>query len=259
MIDCTSHRRAILANPHDPDAELARHRETCGECFAYTERLLRFEGRLSRALRVNVPEAVVALEGGPAGVLGEGTSSSGAAPSGGLTALRPRRGRPETRKWLAMAASVIVGLVIAGSLWLAAPHASLAAAVVAHMAGEPQAWARTDVPVPPPELDFALRNTHMRLRPDAGLVSYAQSCLFRGHRVPHLVVQTGMGPVTVMVLVHEPVSKPAHFDEEGYRGVILPMAGHGSIAVLAKDGESADSGSIEEVAARVRAAVEWTG
>jgi hypothetical protein len=68
-----------------------------------------------------------------------------------------------------------------------------------------------------------------------------------------------MGPATVMVLVHEPVSKPVHFDEEGYRGVILPMAGHGSIAVLAKDGESADSGSIEEVAARVRAAVEWTG
>ena len=37
----------------------------------------------------------------------------------------------------------------------------------------------------------------------AGLVSYANSCVFRGHHVPHLVVQTEAGPVTVMVLVHE--------------------------------------------------------
>ncbi|HTB28449.1 MAG TPA: hypothetical protein VK715_05810, partial [Steroidobacteraceae bacterium] len=75
---------------------------------------------------------------------------------------------------------------------------------------------------------------------------------------PHLVVQTDMGPVTVMVLVHESVSKPTPFDEEGYRGVILPVAGHGSLAVLAKH-QSGSLASVENVAARVRAAVEWTG
>lgn len=239
MIDHAQYRRAILANPHDADAELAAHREGCAECSAYTERLLRFEGKLERALKVD-PGA------------GSGT------PRGGVvTPLRPRR-RPMARGWLAMAASVLVGLIIAGGLWLAAPHASLAADVVAHMAGEPQAWARTDLPVPTPELEFALRNTHMRLRPDAGMVSYAQSCLFRGHRVPHLVVQTDMGPVTVMVLVHESVSKPTPFDEEGYRGVILPVAGHGSLAVLAKH-QSGTLASVENVAARVRSAIEWTG
>jgi len=239
MMDHAQYRRAILANPHDTDAELAAHREACAECSAYTERLLRFEGKLERALKVD-----------------PGADSS--TPRGGVvTPLRPRR-RPVARGWLAMAASVLVGLIIAGGLWLAAPHASLAADVVAHMAGEPEAWARTDLPVPPPELEFALRNTHMRLRPDAGMVSYAQSCLFRGYRVPHLVVQTDMGPVTVMVLVHESVSKPTPFDEEGYRGVILPVAGHGSLAVLAKH-QSGSLASVENVAARVRAAVEWTG
>ncbi len=236
MIDCSQYRRAMLANPHDPDAELAAHRDGCGECAAYTGRLLRFEGKLERALRVHPPDAVK---------------------GGVVTALRPRRS-PVVRKWLALAASVLVGVGIAGALWLAAPHASLAADVVAHMAGEPQAWKRTDVAVPAPELDFVLRNTHMRLRPDAGLVSYAQSCLFRGHRVPHLVVQTGMGPVTVMVLVHEPVSKPTPFDEHGYRGTLLPVAGHGSIAVLAKD-QSGNLASVESVASRVRSAIEWTG
>ena len=238
MIDHAQYRRAILADPHDADAELARHRESCGECSAYTERLLGFEQKLERALRV--------------------TPRLGGAPRGAIvTPLTPRR-RLRVRGWLAMAASVLVGLVLAGGLWLAAPHTSLAADVVAHMAGEPQAWKRTDVPVPSPELDFVLRNTHMRLRPDAGMVSYAQSCTFRSHRVPHLVVQTDLGPVTIMVLVHESVSKPVSFEEEGYRGVILPVAGHGSLAVLARD-QSGNLASVEKVAAQVRAAVEWTG
>jgi hypothetical protein len=113
------------------------------------------------------------------------------------------------------------------------------------------------VPVPAPELAFVLRNTHMRLRPDAGVVSYAQSCLFRGQRVPHLVVQTDMGPVTVMVLVHESVSKPTPFDEHGYRGPLLPVAGHGSIAVLAKD-QSGNLDAVKSIASRVRADIEWT-
>jgi hypothetical protein len=239
MIDHAQYRRAVLADPHDADAELAHHRESCEECSAYTERLLGFEEKLERALRVT-PRAAAA------------------APGTVVTPLRRPRRQALARRWFAMAASVLVGLVIAGGLWLAAPHASLAADVVAHMAGEPQAWTRTDVPVPSPELDFVLRNTRMRLRPDAGMVTYAQSCLFRGHRVPHLVVQSDMGPVTVMVLVHESVSKPTPFDEEGYRGVILPVAGHGSLAVLAKD-QSGDLASVEKVAAQVQAAIEWTG
>ena len=68
MIDCSQYRRAILANPHDTDVELAAHRDSCGECAAYTERLLRFEGKLERALRVQAPDAAK-----------------------GVTALRPRR------------------------------------------------------------------------------------------------------------------------------------------------------------------------
>ena len=98
----------------------------------------------------------------------------------------------------------------------------------------------------------------MRLRPDAGMVSYAQSCLFRGHHVPHLVVQTGMGPVTVMVLVHENVAAARMFDKGGYRGTIVPVPGHGSIAVLVK-GDEGDLAQVESVAARVKDAIVWTG
>ena len=121
-----------------------------------------------------------------------------------------------------MAASVLLALVVAGGLWLSVPGPSLAADVVTHMAGEPEAWRRTDVPVPAPDAEDVLRNSQLRLAAGAGIVSYATSCEFRGHRVPHLVIQTASGPVTVMVLVHEQVAKSVQFDEQGYRGVIVP-------------------------------------
>jgi hypothetical protein len=244
MMDCAQYRRLILANPHDPNPELRIHLDSCRDCPEYTERLLRFESRLARALRVTAPAEsgarVVPLRAPAA-------HASRWAPTP-----RARRG------WLAMVASVLIVLVVGGALWLASPHPSLAADVVAHMAEEPQAWQRTDVPVPPSELALVLRDAHMRLIPDAGMVSYARSCLFRGHRVPHLVVQTEMGPVTVMVLVHESLSKPMSFDEEGYRGVILPVPGHGSLAVLAR-GQQAGLNAIKEIATRVQAAIVWTG
>ena len=237
MIDCAEYRRTVLADPHAANPELAEHLAHCPDCPAYRERLLRFEGRLAGALRID------------ARVLPQSAQ-----------VLRPRARRNERVRrngWLAIAASLAVALLV-GTLWLGAPHASLAADVVAHMAEEPQAWARTDVPVPSADLAPVLAEAHMSLRPDAGMVSYAQSCLFRGHRVPHLVVQTARGPITVMVLVHDSVAAAQPFDEGGYRGVIVPVPGHGSLAVLAK-GERESLAEIERVAARVKDATVWTG
>jgi Protein of unknown function (DUF3379) len=231
VIDCAHYRRAVLADPHAESPELAEHLAHCQECPAYRERLLRFEGRLTRALRIDAQVSQTRAQ---------------------VPRLRVRR-----NGWLAMAASLVAALLV-GTLWLGAPHASLAADVVTHMAGEPEAWARTDVAVPAADLAPVLAEAHIRLRPDAGMVSYAQSCLFRGHHVPHLVVQTDMGPVTVMVLVHENVAAARMFDEGGYRGTIVPVPGHGSIAVLVK-GEQGDLAQVESVAARVKDAIVWTG
>jgi len=232
MMDCTEVRRALLADPRDITAEMAAHRDTCHDCAdtchdcaQFAQQLLRFEGRLERALRVDT------------------------------LVTTPRR-MFEHRGWLAIAASVLVAVVVAGSLWLAVPGPSLAADVVTHMAGEPEAWQTTDVPVPGSDLSTVLDESHLSLKPDVGVVSYAQSCQFRGHHVPHLVVQTAAGPVTVMVLVHEPVRAATQFDENGYRGVIVPVAGHGSLAVLAR-GEATDPKMVEEVAARVENSIIW--
>ena len=242
MMDCAQYRRAILAEPHDANPQLRAHRDSCRDCLEYTNRLLRFEGRLERAMRVRHflpaprgrscrfrPHARLARRQlQPPRLAGDGRQRAD-----------PGRGR---------------GRLVAGGTRIPA----LAADVVAHMAGEPQAWARTDIPVSPPELAQALADARVQLDPKAGMVSYARSCLFRAHHVPHLVVQTEMGPVTVMVLAHESVSRPERFDEQGYHGVILPVAGHGSLAVLAR-GQNPDPGMLKQIAARVQDALIWTG
>ncbi|HTB90649.1 MAG TPA: DUF3379 family protein [Steroidobacteraceae bacterium] len=235
MMEHAQYRSAIMADPHNSDAELRAHREACAECRAFTEQLLKFESRLERAMRVAIPSKADVLPF---------ARERGNAPS-------------VVRRWMAIAASVLLGAAIVGGVWLVVPQSSLAAAVVAHMAGEPEAWQHTEA-VPQPELADVLKDSKLRLKTDAGIVSYAASCAFRGHHVPHLVVQTSSGPVTVMVLVHESVRRVTPFDEQGYRGTIVPVPGHGSIAVLMRDsGVGADE--IKRVAAQVDASIVWTG
>jgi uncharacterized protein DUF3379 len=236
MMDHNQYRAGVMADPHSEDAELRAHRQGCAECRAYTEQLLRFEARLERALRIEMPASADVLPF---------TRKSARAASG------------HVRRWPAIAASVLLGLAIAGGVWLSLPQRSLAAAVVAHMAGEPDAWKRTDIAVDAPALEDVLKASKLRLKPAAGIVSYASGCSFRGHVVPHLVVQTAAGPVTVMVLVHEPVRKSMQFDEQGYRGTIVPVPGHGSIAVLMRD-SGVSPGEIERIAARVGDSIVWS-
>jgi hypothetical protein len=235
MMEHAQYRAAIMADPHNADAELRAHREACAECRAFTEKLLKFESRLERALRVDIRPRAEVLP---------------FARKGGSAATPPRR-------WMALAASVLLGAAIVGGVWLSLPQPGLAAAVVAHMAGEPEAWQRTEA-VPPPELADVLKDSKLRLKSDAGVVSYASSCAFRGHRVPHLVVQTASGPVTVMVLVHESVRQAMQFDEQGYRGTIVPVPGHGSIAVLMR-GSATSAEEIQRIAAQVDESIVWTG
>jgi hypothetical protein len=221
MIDHQAYRRALLADPHNDGAEMREHRETCAECSAYRERMLNFESRLERALKFELREPAARM-------------------------------RPS---WFALAASVVFALCVAGAVWLAVPRNSLAAAVVAHVVDEPRSWS-SRAPVADPKLAAVLADAHMHLSPGAGEVSYASSCEFRGYVVPHLVVQSPAGPATVMVLVHEASASQVQFDEHGYRGVIVPVPGHGSIALLMRDSDG-QMQDVEAIAARVRQAIVW--
>ena len=82
-------------------------------------------------------------------------------------------------------------------------------------------------------------------------MTFAARCVFDGRVVPHLVVRTPGGPVTVLMLRHRAISKPFHIDEQGYEGVVMP-APKGSIAIVGQGVANLDA-----VAQKVFDAVDW--
>lgn len=132
----------------------------------------------------------------------------------------------------AFAASVAAALVVALTLWLSRPSETLAAEIVTHVKGEPNSWYQTQ-PVASDRLETVLRKSGVRLGEGMQPVVYASSCWFRGHFVPHFVVMTKDGPVTVMILRNEQVPAAQQFNEAGYSGLLVP-ARAGSVAVLSR-------------------------
>jgi hypothetical protein len=154
------------------------------------------------------------------------------------------------RRSFALAASVVLALVLAGGAWIFRPQDALADEVLAHVEHEASAWEQRETVATEAVADV-LRRAGVEFDTSVP-VTYASSCPFRGRRVPHLVVQTGDGPVTVLLLSGEKVPRRRAFSEDGYRGVLLP-AGEGSIAVLAR-GAGAPP---DALAAQMVNAVRW--
>jgi len=228
-VDCLQFRRAAGANPQHLEPAALAHARGCPRCTAHLRELQALDERILAALRVPL-------------------SSPGRA-VGGLRS--PVVTGLDRRRWMGLAASIVAGVLVGTFLWVGNPRHSLAQDLVAHLAHEPEALAPTDLPVDPARAGEVLARGGIRLRPEAVTVTYANSCEFRGHLVPHLVVRTGEGPVTVMVLRDERPVRPVDFREQGYAGRIVP-AGPGSIAVIGAAGTD-----LEAITASVLAAVEW--
>jgi hypothetical protein len=141
----------------------------------------------------------------------------------------PKHRRP---RLFAFGVSVAAALVVAFTLWLSRPPESLAAEIVTHVKGEPNSWQQTQ-PVGAEKLDAVLHKSGVKLGQGMQPVVYASSCWFRGHFVPHFVVMTKDGPVTVMILLNEKVHAAQQFNEEGYSGLLVPVR-TGSVAVLSR-------------------------
>lgn len=224
-MNCLEFRRTAGGDPqHLPD-DARLHAETCPHCAEHLRRLRAFDERIRAALTVP------------------------ASAESGLGSVTPTPGL-DRRRWMALAASIVGGVLVGTLLWVSSPRDSLARDLAEHLDHEPQAMT-SSAPADVDAVARVLERGGIRLRPDAGTVSYANSCEFRGHTVPHLVVRTDRGPVTVMVLRHEKPAAPSSFDEQGYSGRIVPV-GPGSIAVIGAAGADLD-----QVTAEVLAAVVW--
>ena len=190
---------------------------------------------LGRAMRVNFRDG--------SGPSRKGRFSAGTVPGTGFD--------PTSRhRWYAMAASLVAGVLVAATLWISWPAPTLAAEVIGHVLHEPGAWDASRE-VPAAEVERVLGAGGARIREGAGTVTYARQCFFDGHWVPHLVLQSADGPVTVFLLGHREVAAAVRIEEQGYSAVVLP-APHGSIAVVGRH-----AAGLEAIARQVFNAVEW--
>jgi hypothetical protein len=218
-VSCEQARLAIGADPGSSTAELEQHVQECESCRQFRAEMRTLEANIRRALE-QPPASTVAPR---------------------FTAV--------WRPW-ALAASVLLAMAALFAVWLLRPSDTLAREVVAHVQEEPESWlARQHVDAQ--SIDEALRGAGVKLDITSDRISYAQSCWFRDHYVPHLVVQTAQGPVTVLILRNQHVSARRNFHEAGMSGVIVPAA-QGGIAVLTRDGANLDA-----VTAQMQQDVRW--
>jgi hypothetical protein len=221
---CLEFRRRVGAEPFAADPDIDAHRRECVACARHQDELRTMDAVIRRALAVEPPPRQAAPVGAPAGA--------------------PRR------RLFAIAASLVAGAAVGVVLLVGAPRASIAREVTGHVAHEPGAT-RATAPLAPAALAAVLGPDGMRLRPGIGDVTFAMRCVFDGHVVPHLVVQTPEGPVTVLVLRHRTIAEPLRIDRQGLRGVVLP-APKGAVAVV-----GTGVADYDRVARTVFDAIDW--
>jgi Protein of unknown function (DUF3379) len=220
-VTCDEARLLIGADPGATTPALEEHLATCAACARFRDEMRALDADIRRALE-RPPDIVRSRSGGP-----------------------PRA----WRQW-ALAASVVLATFAVLALWLLRPSDTLAREVVAHVEAEPQSWLATQH-VSAQGIAQSLRGAGVALDVTSDRIMYAQSCWFRGHYVPHLVIQTAHGPATVLILRHEQVRARRSFDEAGMTGLLIP-AEHGSIAVLTRG-----AGDLDDIAGQVQHEVHW--
>lgn len=217
--------------------EMIAQMESCEECQAIAEQFLSqgsaMDTVVREALDVDVP------------------------PNLGQTVLMQKilQRRQRSRGPLfALAATVLMGVGLAAGVFLGRSQVNeeLTNHLMAHVEHELQLLEPTDARVSINRVSYVLSQAKINVRSDIGSVRHAGLCEFRGHKVPHLVVQTEAGPVTVMLLPHEKVKKVQSFEYGEFQGVIVPN-GSGSIAII-----GGDSSQLEPVRQQFEQAVEYS-
>lgn len=234
-INCEEYRQTIGEDPNFDGG--AVHLTECTECQAYRDEMRALDMKIRRALALEVSELTLPELPDMANVVS-------------LSDWR----RLSTPTWLAMAATVLlaifVGVRFAGDD--AVVYESLADEVLAHVSHAPMALQVTDRAVSDDQLHQVVPTNIAQMDHSAGLITFAETCVINGNKIPHLVIQGEHGPVTILLLPDEMVSQAVILNNADSRGVILPV-GDGSIAIVGAQEEQLD-----EIQKQVLQSVMWS-
>ena len=221
-MDHAEFRRLFGANPKRTEPEVLEHRASCPECAKYAADMQRIDQLVLGAL--DVP-----------------------APASGPKPWEVRRRTP----WLAIAASVLVVIAVAATLWTGHRREELIVEVVKHADRERDVLVVSDKRVAEDKVQHTMEKAGAHMLGSLPF-SIARTCKIRGVVAPHFVMQTTDGAVAILLLSKERVLMPHSFTELGYQGELVPAGNH-SIAIIGTSKEAVEQAS--ELASR---SIEWT-
>ena len=226
-MNCEEYREAIAADPSYDGG--ACDVTECAACQAYRDEMIALNEKIGRALAIDVPELAMPE-------LPDIEADK-------VVSLDKRR-RVAPPVWFAMAATVAIAAFLGVRFVGEGPgYDSLADEVLEHLDHEPYALQVTDKPVSDRRLNSIVDDDVAEMNHNAGLITYAQTCIINGKEVPHLVIQGKLGPVTILLMPDEKITEAMPLMDERFEGVILPV-GKGSIAIIGEHDEKL--GEIQE-------------
>ncbi len=211
------------AAPGETGEPIAAHLAECPDCTLFQQQMQRMAQDLARLLAAPLPPRAVNRVV-PLPMRQRGTPTCTGAGSAAL----------------ALAASFVLCAGLGALFWVLRPQPSLAAGVIRHIGWEPGSWSAV-APMTAAATSGVLATAGVSLDPADMTVTYARICLFDGHWVPHLVVRTVPGPVTVLVLRQEHIRTRQTFRQNGYSGTLIPTPVGGTLAVVAQGATDTDA------------------
>ncbi len=240
-MDIKDYKEIIAADPSAPIDASDLSAEEHAQLEAFRTEMQALDRRIAQALEIDVPGLEI-----PELPAIETDSNVVQMPVG-------NKRRLTTPAWIGIAASFAVAAVIGVQLvGNESAYPSLAAEVVAHLDHEPQALRVTSTPVAERTLASVVSRGGAEIEGQVGLITYARTCTINGKKVPHLVVQGKLGPITLLLMPDEKVEAATPLSGENINGVILPV-GDGSIAIIGEREENLD-----EIKEQVVDSVTWT-
>ena len=223
MMNCKDYKEALTADPGFEDE--SGHVDSCASCQAYRTEILALDAKIAVAMSINVPDLKMPelpdLEADK------------------VVSLAARRRMPKP-VWFALAATVLLAVFIGvRTPDMSSMGGTLEEQVIAHLDHEPGALRVTNTPVSDSRLQEVVPGDVAVMNHNAGLITYAQSCIINGKTIPHLVIQGEYGPVTILLMPDEKIDEAKSLDGINVQGVILPV-GNGSIAIIGDREEQLD-------------------
>lgn len=222
-MDCNDYKEALLADPGFEDE--SGHLEGCASCQALTAEVASLESQMKAALEIGVPELRMPdlpdIE------------------ADNVVQMQTRRMMSKPA-WFAVAATVVLAVFVGiRTVPVGDNLGTLEERVLAHIDHEPGALVVSDTPVTNRGLARAVPQQVANMNHDAGLITYAQSCVINGQTIPHLVIQGERGPITILLMPDEFVESATVVEGKSIHGFILPV-GKGSIAIVGERDEQLD-------------------